>query len=126
MALSVTCDTCGKAVGNPACPVCRHPGAPRAVATGLPDVTPKDRRDPRRQEPNPRGSRATDPCLTTRQVADRLGVSPNFIIGEIRDLRLKATVIERAGKRTIYRIAPQDVDAYELRHRWTGQKESAS
>lgn len=83
--------------------------------------TPNDRRDPSRQEPQPEGLRATDPRLTTRDCADRLGVSTGFIIGEIRDGRLAATLCEREGKRTIYRIAPADFEAYQRRH-WTAKR----
>lgn len=63
-------------------------------------------------------TRATDPKLGTRDCADRLGVSSGFIIGEIRDGRLKAMVIERKGFRTIYRVAEEDLQAYLREHRW--------
>jgi excisionase family DNA binding protein len=63
-------------------------------------------------------TRATDPTLKPRDCADRLGVSSGFIIGEIRDGRLRALVIERKGFRTIYRIREEDLQAYLRAHRW--------
>jgi excisionase family DNA binding protein len=85
-----------------------------------------DRRDPDRQRPAVTGRRRTDPTLTTRDCANRLGVSPNFIIGEIRDGRLKAIVLQRAGRRTLYRIAPTALDDYLARHGWTFSKTGSS
>lgn len=78
----------------------------------------QDRRDPSNQRAKPGGRRATDPALTTRQCADRIGVTTEFIIGEIRDGRLRALVIQRPGVRTIYRVSPADFDAYIVRYRW--------
>jgi hypothetical protein len=71
------------------------------------------------------GARATDPKLTTRDVADRLGVSTNFVIGEIRDGRMAATVIERPGVRSIYRVSELALLDYLRRHQWmsTGRAE---
>jgi len=65
------------------------------------------------------GRRATDPTLTTGDCARRLGVSTNFIVGEIRDGRLRALVIKRGLKRAIYRVAPTDLTTYLQQHRWT-------
>ncbi|HXO84683.1 MAG TPA: helix-turn-helix domain-containing protein [Gemmatimonadales bacterium] len=65
------------------------------------------------------GRRETDPRLTTRDCAERLGVSTNFIVGEIRDGRLRALVIRRGRRRSMYRIAPADLNAYLRQHRWT-------
>jgi len=45
-----------------------------------------------------------------------LGVSTNFVRGEIRDRRLVARVIVRDGKRVVYRIMAADFDAYLRRH----------
>lgn len=54
--------------------------------------------------------------LTTRQCARHLGVSPDFVLGEIRDRRLPASVIVRDGKRTVYRVAVTDLETYLRRH----------
>ena len=54
--------------------------------------------------------------LTTRQCARRMGVSPDFVLGEIRDCRLVASVIVRDDKRTIYRVTVPDFEAYLRRH----------
>jgi excisionase family DNA binding protein len=54
--------------------------------------------------------------LTTRDIADRLGVSTGFIVGEIRDGRLAALQLRRTGKRTVYRVSEADFDAYVARH----------
>ena len=54
--------------------------------------------------------------LTTKQCAVRLGVSTNFVRGEIRDRRLHANVIARDGKRIIYRVTTVEFDAYLRRH----------
>ncbi len=77
-----------------------------------------ERRRSTRQEARIDGQRATDPRLTTRDCADRLGVSPGFIVGEIRDGRLPALVLEREGLRTVYRIIPRDFEAYCRRFEW--------
>lgn len=79
-----------------------------------------DRRDPRRQEPKIHGRRISDPTLTTRLCADRLGVSTDFIVGEIRDGRLRAHVRIVPGKRAIYRISEAEFRAYQSRH-WRQQ-----
>ncbi len=77
-----------------------------------------ERRRSTRQEARIDGQRATDPRLTTRDCGDRLGVSPGFIVGEIRDGRLPALVLEREGLRTIYRITPRDFEGYCRRFEW--------
>ncbi|HVL65742.1 MAG TPA: helix-turn-helix domain-containing protein [Vicinamibacterales bacterium] len=129
MAYRVICEACGQAMGNPACAVCRRSGGSQSLGRAEPARPPdpprrppaggtRERRDPRRQHALQDGRRASDPTLTTRDVADRLGVSTAFVIGEIRDGRLTATVWKRDGKRAIYRIAPADLDDYERRHRW--------
>lgn len=63
-----------------------------------------------------------DACLSTRDCADRLGVTTAFIVGEIRDGRLCAFVLERRGCRRMYRIAPEDFAAYVKRYSWTPSK----
>jgi excisionase family DNA binding protein len=77
-----------------------------------------DRRHPDRQAPRLQGRRATDPTLTTRDLADRLGVSTAFILGEIRDGRLSALTLSGRGKRTIYRVSEAAFEAYVARY-WT-------
>lgn len=54
--------------------------------------------------------------LTTRQCADRIGVSTDFIRGEIEDRRLKAHVVARDKKRLVYRVSLEDFEAYLRRH----------
>jgi excisionase family DNA binding protein len=54
--------------------------------------------------------------MTTRQCAERLGISTDFVVGEIRDKRLQAHVIVRDGKRVIYRVSVVDFEAYLRRH----------
>lgn len=94
----------------------------------MPAETPgsRDRRNPARDLPSAAGHRATDPTLTTRDCADRLGVSPRFIVDEIRDGRLAALVLARPGHRTVYRVAPADLAAYLARFGWTAQARSES
>lgn len=75
-----------------------------------------ERRAPDRQEPRLNGRRATDPTMTTRQCADSIGVSPGFVVGEIRDGRLRALVIKRPRRRSVYRVAPADWAAYVRQH----------
>lgn len=75
-----------------------------------------DRRNPKRQAPKVDGRRATDPQLSTRECAERLGVSPDFIVGEILDGRLTAYTHERTGRRRIYRVTPADFDTYLAQH----------
>ena len=74
-----------------------------------------DRRNPSRQTPKADGRRATDPILTTRDCANRLGVSTDFIVGEIQDGRLTAYT-NRRGRRAVYRVAPADFDTYVAEH----------
>jgi len=84
-----------------------------------------ERRDPTRQRPKPGGERHDDPpvdeLLNPAQCAARLGLkSSSFVIGEIRDGRLQAAlVLERPGKRTIYRVHPAALEAYKHRYHWT-------
>lgn len=66
--------------------------------------------------PRLNGRRATDPTLTTRDVADRLGLSTAFIVGEIQDGRLEALTLRRVDKRNIYRVSERDFAAYLVRH----------
>ena len=54
--------------------------------------------------------------LTTGQCAARLGVSPDFVLGEIRDRRLVASVIVRDGKRIVYRVTAANFETYLHRH----------
>ncbi len=56
--------------------------------------------------------------LTTRQVADRLGVSTDFVVGEIRDGRLKASVLTRPSRRSLYRVSEGALAVYLRAHHW--------
>lgn len=76
-----------------------------------------DRRAPD-AAPRSDGRRATDPRLTTRAIADKLGVGTQFVLDEIHDGRLDALVLERPGARRVYRVTPQAFDEYLARHRW--------
>jgi len=58
------------------------------------------------------------PSLTSRAVADQLGVSQDFVVGEILDGRLRASVLARPGKRRIYRVSPRELEAYKRRFGW--------
>lgn len=84
-----------------------------------------DRRDPARQRPDPeKGERATDPTdgiwLNTAQCAAQLGVTPAFVVGEIRDGRLLARIVlRRPNKRTVYRIQQSDLDGYKREYDWS-------
>jgi hypothetical protein len=77
----------------------------------------RERRDPDDQAPRTDGRRATDPRLTTRDCADRLSVTPRFIVGEILDGRLIAHGRQQDGRRVLYRISELDFAAY-LRRFW--------
>lgn len=63
-----------------------------------------------------------DGWLTTRHCADLIGVSTDFVRGEIQDGRLVGTVIARdvlPGRkraRALYRVAPRDFVAYCQRY----------
>jgi excisionase family DNA binding protein len=76
----------------------------------MPDI---DRRDPARQEIRTTvGRRTGDPTLTTSDCAQRLGVTTDFIVDEINDGRLDALVIERPGRRNMYRISTEAFQRY--------------
>lgn len=77
-----------------------------------------DRRQPDRQAPQVSGRRETDPRLTTTDCAERLGVTTQFIVGEINAGRLRALVLQRGGRRRIYRVSPAALHAYIRQHRW--------
>lgn len=83
-----------------------------------------ERRSPAVQEPRVDGRRDTDPRLTTRDCADRLGVSTGFVIGEIKQGRLAAAVIRRGGRRAIYRVSPASLQAYVRQFGWTSTRAS--
>jgi len=84
-----------------------------------------DRRDPQRQQPLVDGERLSDPTLSTRDCADYLGVSTDFVVGEIQDGRLVAKVLERPGLRKIYRVSRTELDAYVVRYGWKPAKGAA-
>lgn len=54
--------------------------------------------------------------LTTRQCADFLGVTPRFVVGEIRDSRLSASRIAGTRRRTTYRVSTAAFSAYVTSH----------
>lgn len=112
MPRTLICTSCGTPSGNPACAACRRP-----VLGAGPVV--RERRDRQTQRPVVGGARATDPRLTTRDVANRLGVSTNFVVEEILNGRLEALVIRREPLRTLYRVSEASLDAYLERHKWT-------
>lgn len=126
---TIICETCDKPMGNPACPVCRLNPPPAPVLDAGPVLDPAPVLERRRapvQEPRIDGQRRSDPKLTTRDCADRLGVTTAFILGEIQDGRLSAQITAREGYRTIYRVAPQELEAYIHRHRWQRGRAKAS
>ena len=125
MGHTVICDACGQPMGNTACAACRRPEtSPPLTRAELERA--RDRRDPAKQVPDPLGRRATDPYLTTRDCANRLGVTTEFIVAEIQDGRLQALVIKRTGFKNIYRVSPQELEAYLHRNRWSAQNKPAS
>jgi len=76
-----------------------------------------ERRDPARQAPRPDGERDTDPILTTRMIADKLGTTTQFVVDEIKAGRLHAKRHDLGG-RPMYRVQPVDYASYYARH-WT-------
>jgi hypothetical protein len=71
------------------------------------------------QDPHLDGRRATDPTLTPRYCASRIGMSTAFIINEIRGGHLRALVIKNPGRRVSrYRISPADFQTYLARYGW--------
>jgi len=54
--------------------------------------------------------------VTTTEVGRALGMSSEYVRGEIRDGRMQANVTVRAGKRTVYRITPIQLEDYKARH----------
>lgn len=77
-----------------------------------------ERRNPASQQPSVNGRRKMDPSMTSREVADRLGVSTNFVLGEVRDGRLLACTYDRPGRRVVYRFSEQQLEAYQVRYAW--------
>ena len=78
---------------------------------------PERRANPNR--PRPGGKRVTDPTLSTADCARIInidGIDTGFLVGEILEGRLAATIVRRPGKRNVYRIAPADLAAYQERH----------
>lgn len=126
MAPGSPCRTCGRSHGTAACaplpPLRPAPLNSRSARPGPPvpgsGPVQRERRDVYHQEPLVGGARHSDPRLTTRDCANRMGVSTNFIIGEIRDGRLAALVVEREGLRTLYRVSEAQLEAYLARYRW--------
>ena len=75
-----------------------------------------ERRDPTRQVPRPNGRRASDHYVTTGDLEDLTGIGTDFWIGEIHDGRLPALVIERPGKRNVYRITLANFAVWKARY----------
>ncbi len=84
-------------------------------------MTTRDRRQGR-QAGRVDGRRSSDPALTTADVAARLGVSPAFVLKEIRAQRLTALVLRRAPRRAVYRIGEDDLAAYLAKYLWSFQR----
>ena len=57
------------------------------------------------------------PWLTTARCASLIGMTTDFVRGEIQDGRLRAYVIRRPGKRAVYRVRSSDFTDY-LRAHW--------
>ncbi len=131
MALTVTCDTCGQPLGNPACPACRRSRVtrqlpplpavdiPPAPSLPLPGSGPalRERRDGQRSGAILGCHRATDPPLTTRDCADWMGVTTEFIRGEIDDGKLEAEDVMVNGRRII-RVHLDEFRAYLQKIGW--------
>jgi hypothetical protein len=68
------------------------------------------------------GRRPTDPSLTTAACVRDINmpdvVDTNFLVGEILEGRLQATVIRRHGKKNIYRVAPVHLQEWKIRCLW--------
>lgn len=55
-------------------------------------------------------------CLSPNACAKRLGVTGEFIRGEIHDKRLPARIFTRPSGRKVYRIESNDFDVYVERY----------
>jgi hypothetical protein len=106
-----TCKLCGDGEGanRDACPACRAYHARRGPPPSAP--TTGDRRNPRNQHEVLGGSRATDPPLTTRDAAEYMGFTTEWIRGAIDEgvrvrsqlVQLEAETITINGRR-VHRI----------------------
>lgn len=78
-----------------------------------------ERRDPGAQRPLPGGTRESDPetPLTTRDCADWMGVTPEYIRGAIDEGQLAAEAVTVNGRRLI-RIHVDDFREYLQRIGW--------
>ena len=56
------------------------------------------------------------PWLSTRQAADIIGMDADFVRGEVLDGRLRAIIIQRPGKRRVFRIRAADFSIYMLKY----------
>jgi excisionase family DNA binding protein len=123
--LVILCDTCGEALGNPQCTACRRYSHPAGGSTSLrPEPVPpgsgpvqRERRQPERQRPVLGGARKTDPPLTTRDCADYMGLTTEFIRGAIEDGQLEAEDVIINGRRVI-RIHLDQFVAYLKSIKW--------
>lgn len=57
--------------------------------------------------------------LTTRECADIMGVSTDYVWVEIRDGRLKAENVAGSGKRASYRVHEEDFLDFLKRIKWS-------
>lgn len=77
----------------------------------------RERRQVDRQRSLVGGDRATDPPLTTRDCADWMGLTTEFIRGAIDDQQLKAEDVTINGRRVL-RVHLDDFVDYLLRLGW--------
>jgi hypothetical protein len=121
----VICDTCGESLGNPLCGACRRYAAkpvPPVQAKRTPLVpgsgpVQRERRNIDRQRPLLGGERVTDPPLTTRDCADWMGMTTEFIRGAVDEKTLEAEDTVINGRRAI-RIHLDDFITYLKRIGW--------
>jgi hypothetical protein len=72
-----------------------------AVIGGARATDPVDRRDETRQRPIAGGSRATDPPLTTRDIADWMGLTTEWVRGAIDEGLVVGGVLVRLDAETL-------------------------
>jgi len=63
--------------------------------------------------------------LSTQQCGALIGMTTEFVRGEIRDGRLPACRLCRDGKRPAYRVRAEDFDAYLARY-WSRASRSTT
>lgn len=77
-----------------------------------------ERRDPSRQDPLPGGTRAGDPPFTTRECADWMGVTTEYIRQAIESGQLEAETIPTSGRRVMHRVHLDKFIEYLKRIGW--------